>query len=576
MREHGHLWPGWDARLFDPRKVPLSIAGSFLCVSWLADDKAFWLRNLRGGDEHTNQGRLLRLVLPLSLLNGARLFPDALEFSGEDASSLQIAFLNAETLVIRAANCAIRLQSAAGKYDYVQKNGNAAHLCVARQDLQCDVLAIQGTLQSSSNWNGLSSDQIEVIVTPDNGMAEAVVRVFRVEPLEAAEGTFEAARDKSRSVFSAFDRRWPTVSSHHETGRLLATYILWSALVPAEGMLTRPAIYMSKNGMNNVWSWDNCFVALGVALQDARSAFDQMAVIFERQHKSGRLPDLINDRYCYWSFTKPPVHGWTFAKLRAMSPEFYDEGTLTTIADWLERQVGNWLAGPSYDGLPAYRHGNDAGWDNATAFAEGGPVVTPDLTTFLCLTLNEVAVCCERLGQNERAAAARSRFRQLLDDLLRVLWTGERFVSRLQSSGTIVEGGQSLLAFIPLLLGQHLPASCREKMIAELKKPGHFLTDHGFATEALDSVFYRSDGYWRGPIWAPTTALLIAGLDACGETAFASELAKRFCDMAGRSGMAENFDAVAGEGLCDPAFAWTSAVFLMLAERLAENQENVD
>jgi putative isomerase len=562
-------WPGWRADLFDPRKVPLSIAESFLCVSWLGEDQAFWLRNLRGGDEHTNQGRLLRLVLPKSLMNDARLFPDALEFSGEDGSSLQVAFLNAETLVIKTVNCAIRMQSAAGKYDYVQQDGAKARISVARQDLQCEVIAQEGTLHASSNWNGLSSDQIEISITPRNRSAEAMLRVFRVEPAHITDAGFEAARNKSGSTFKNFDSRWPVVSSSHGAGRLLASCILWSALVPAEGVLTRPAIFTSKNGMNNIWSWDNCFVALGLALQDPKSAFDQMAVIFDAQHTSGRLPDFVNDRYSYWSFTKPPVHGWTFAQLRAMSPTFYDAATLKTIADWLERQAESWLAGPSYDGLPAYRHGNDAGWDNATVFAEGGPVVTPDLATFLCLTLDEVAACCDHLGLTGRAEAAKARSRKLLDDLVRVLWTGERFVSRLQSTGKIVDGGNALLAFMPLLLGQRLPHSCAETMLGNLKKPSHFLTGHGLATEALDSAHYKSDGYWRGPIWAPTTALLIAALDACGETAFANELAKRFCDMATHAGMAENFDAVTGEGLSDAAFAWTSAVFMTLARRLA-------
>ena len=38
--------------------------------------------------------------------------------------------------------------------------------------------------------------------------------------------------------------------------------------------------------------------------------------------------------------------------------------------------------------LPTYRHGNDAGCDKATPFAEGAHVVTPDLATFLILQLD--------------------------------------------------------------------------------------------------------------------------------------------------------------------------------------------
>ncbi len=58
---HGQLALVGDqgVTLFDPQKVPFSTRESFHCISWLGD--AFWLRNLRGGDEHTNLGRLLQI-----------------------------------------------------------------------------------------------------------------------------------------------------------------------------------------------------------------------------------------------------------------------------------------------------------------------------------------------------------------------------------------------------------------------------------------------------------------------------------------------------------------------------------
>jgi hypothetical protein len=38
--------------------------------------------------------------------------------------------------------------------------------------------------------------------------------------------------------------------------------------------------------------------------------------------------------------------------------------------------------------------------------------------------------------------------------------------------------------------------------------------------------------------------------------------------MANHSGMAENYHALTGESLRDPAFTWTSSVFLLLAHEL--------
>jgi hypothetical protein len=59
--------------------------------------------------------------------------------------------------------------------------------------------------------------------------------------------------------------------------------------------------------------------------------------------------------------------------------------------------------------------------------------------------------------------------------------------------------------------------------------------------------------------------IIVDGLTCVGETEFASELSRRFCDMVARSGMAENYDAVTGDSLRDRAYTWTSSVFLILA-----------
>ena len=115
------------------------------------------------------------------------------------------------------------------------------------------------------------------------------------------------------------------------------------------------------------------------------------------------------------------------------------------------------------------------------------------------------------------------------------------------------------------LLGRRLPEAVRAKLIAGLKESGRFLTQYGLATESVRSRHYESDGYWRGPIWAPSTLIAVDGLAQCGEMDLARDLARRFCDMCVESGFAENFDAVTGEGLRDKAYTWTSSVFLILA-----------
>ena len=66
--------------------------------------------------------------------------------------------------------------------------------------------------------------------------------------------------------------------------------------------------------------------------------------------------------------------------------------------------------------------------------------------------------------------------------------------------------------------------------------------------------------------------IIVDGLVAAGEKELAQEVASKFCDMVSASGMAENFDAVTGAALCDPAHTWTSSVFLVLAKEYLEDK----
>jgi hypothetical protein len=62
--------------------------------------------------------------------------------------------------------------------------------------------------------------------------------------------------------------------------------------------------------------------------------------------------------------------------------------------------------------------------------------------------------------------------------------------------------------------------------------------------------------------------VITSGLDEVGEKPFADDLRLRFCRMVAKNGMSENFDAITGAGLRDPAYTWTSSVFLIFAHQL--------
>lgn len=340
-----------------------------------------------------------------------------------------------------------------------------------------------------------------------------------------------------------------------------AAYVLWSATVAPEGYLTRESVLMSKHWMDKVWSWDHCFNALALAPGLPDAALDQFLAPFDHQDATGALPDSVTHSEVLYNYVKPPIHGWALQHLRATAGRALTPSELALVHDRLAAWSGYWLERRRRPGrvLPYYQHGNDSGWDNATTFDRDRVVESPDLAAFLVLQLEALADLAGELGRptdrwkNERDA--------MLQALVDELWRDDRFVavgalSRRDSTAT------SLLNLLPLVLGDRLPPQLRDAMVARLAE---HLTEHGLATEPPTSQAYEPDGYWRGPIWAPSTALLVDGLRRSGHDELSDLVSDRFRALCERSGFAENFDAVSGQGLRDRAYTWTAAVYLVLA-----------
>ena len=77
---------------------------------------------------------------------------------------------------------------------------------------------------------------------------------------------------------------------------------------------------------------------------------------------------------------------------------------------------------------------------------------------------------------------------------------------------------------------------------------------------------YLPDGYWRGPIWDPTTYLIVDGLRRGGWEELAKTVAERYCAMSARKakGNYENFDALTGLGRRAPGYTWAASVYMLL------------
>jgi glycogen debranching enzyme len=433
--------------------------------------------------------------------------------------------------------------------------------------------SLLGIIRLKMDWNATSAREVtfEFLPVDDDQTIEMAIEEFRSSwhPRQYS-GSFDQAADQVRHDYQQWIAKMPAVPPEFQPAAELAAYVNWSAVVTPEGHLTRPSMLMSKNWMNAVWSWDHCFNAMALAELDPAPAWDQYMLMFDKQSPEGALPDTVTDREMVWGFSKPPIHGLVLAWLMSHSGAIGQKqlaeayGPLARWADWYFQ-----FRDDNRDGLPQYNHGNDSGWDNSTVFRIGPAVKTPDLAAYLVIQMETLAEVASRLGRQQESDKWKSRSQTLLNALVSSYWRDGHFVALRSEDHSAIES-DSLLLYLPIILGKQLPENIRAKMIADLKKRGEFLTDQGLATERLTSQYYESDGYWRGPIWAPSTFIIVQGLEASGEHEFARELKTRYCRMAAKSGFAENYDAVSGRALRDPAYTWTSSVFLIFAHELGQ------
>ena len=556
----------------DLRTLPFSCRGSWLVISELGE-------NWNGcGNEASLYLRTVHSSAMTPLV--ARLLPEQKEYTAEirhaalllstSRGMIEICFDDPKTMLIRGTagmRLTLDFLSGRGPYDYIyrfSRDGRAYEMANCFKN-NCRYLmsAEQGDTALDQEWRESSSVHSRLIVSGKDGFL-LVLREIETE----WDGTwkqydFEESRDRTAADLLSFQQRLPSCPDAYTETAEKAGYLLWATIVRKEGFLPRDAMLMSKNWMKSVWSWDHCFNAIVLSYHAPELAWDQFMIMFDCQDPTGLLPDSINDVHVVWNYCKPPIHGWALRRMMMhmdLSQEQLEQA-YRRLSAWTEW----WTSFRDYDGdgLYEYNHGNDSGWDNSTAFSVLPPVATPELQAFLIIQMDVLADLTDRLGREKEAADWKDRSDALLKRLLDNMFIDCLPVVVRSESHEVVPN-ESLLPYISIVLGEKLPEPVRNRM-TEVLRSGKFRSANGFATESLQSPDYRSDGYWRGPIWAPSTMLLADGLTRCGETELVRDIAARFADLVTDSGFAENFDAVTGEGLRDRSYTWTASAFLAMS-----------
>lgn len=552
---------------FDIRQIPFSARGSWLSLSPVTglhttSDRIHL-------DSHANG---LHAVLRLQPEHAGAAVEttwsaDAVRLAWEtEGGVVEAAFDGPSTVRLRGTGIGLRVADTVGEltpftggYLVVDPVDGAAVLTSYETGRRYRIRSLAGSMEVVGD-QALGRAERAVVLGSDGGGWEAdITETTGGRSPEVVRG-FDALVASNAAEFTAWVDSVAPWRDGSTPAAELAAYVLWSATVGVAGEVTRETVLMSKHWMDRVWSWDHAFNALALAPGQPDLALDQLLAPFDHQDATGAIPDSIGHADLLYNFVKPPVHGWALRLLRSTLPRPLTPAEVVEVYDRLAAWSEHWLEHRRAPGhaLPYYQHGNDSGWDNATTFDGGGVVESPDLAAYLVLQLETLVELGTELGRP--VERWREQREVVLTALLDELWTAEGFTAREVATGRRT-GGSSLLMLMPLVLGTRLPEDVRAVMVRNLEA---HLTAFGAATEPPTSSSYVADGYWRGPIWAPSTALLEHGLRESGYAPLADELSSRYRALCERSGFAENFDATTGEGLRDRAYTWTAAVYLAL------------
>lgn len=555
---------------FDIQRIPFSRFGSYLSISDTAKfqlphrQQGIYLRTLHHGGVSAFRIELLQSGRPIAVaveatptlltLVGAEGFVK-ISYQGQDrlriqGSGVELRFTAEEGWAVPYPKQRWEINTSASKYMFSSFSGTVHETQTSR--------AAGGRVPSLSFLGDRNTNIF-------NAEIDSYTSAWRPHDVD---GTFEQVQESERNAYVEWLKAMPQVEEKLGTGADLAAYVNWESTVDKSGNLKRPAMLMSKNWMGSLWSWDHTFNAMALIPGKSALAWDQFMLPMDVQDKEGSFPDKWDADSVAWEFSKPPVHGWALAWMLRHGA-VSDSQHLTAIYEPLARWTDWYLQyrDSNANGIPEYRHGNESGWDNSTVFLDGGPTESPDLSAYLVLQMQTLSELAKQLGRPEESKSWQERSNKLLKVMLSRFWEGHEFVAFRVIDGRVIHS-DSLLLVMPIILGHQLPELVQRGLISDIEKR-MAQSPYGLPSEPPTSRSYQADGYWRGPIWAPSTMIIAEGLDDMGRHDLANALRERFCLMAQRSGMAENFDAKSGAGLRDPAYTWTSSVYLIFASQLA-------
>ena len=400
----------------------------------------------------------------------------------------------------------------------------------------CDMILnpLKGGLEMDApyDWEALCTPRVRGACVPDeNGEFLLAMEEFTSSGfVRDSYPTWEEAKAAVTAEWEGFLANIPHFDRAFEERREEAAYTLWSYLVDASGLIKRPLIFMTGNAVASSWQMCQNAVALN---RDIDLAVELLLNMIDDASPTGQLPDFYDDMHGAHMMYKPPLQGWALKwimKTHDLGKEVARDKLETMYtgfvrwADWFMKYRDD-----NHNGIPAYEHGDESGFDDTSIFQSSPIVETPDLCAYLALTYEALGDLGKLLGKPEAETdRLYAEGKALISRMIEAFWTGERFIARNPLNNEVV-ATDSALYYMPIVLGKRLPQEIIDKLASDLSVEGELLTGYGIASERLTGDGFRTFGMARGAVLPPVNLLILTGLYDAGKEELAKKIAQRYC-----------------------------------------------
>lgn len=384
--------------------------------------------------------------------------------------------------------------------------------------------------------NYVSADYEKDGDTPFEGIIEESLLYARRRP---SYPTYEQGLADSTARFKDFlDNTCPNSAGMPQEFRELAAWVTWTHIVYPNDVTRykRTMIRSQQECLPFCMAWHQYYHACTFR-NDKALVWDLLESLYEHILPNGQLPDSVADDYCQYNGCKPPIQGFTFNWLLDHSNVFEGENErLAALTEKFESNLNWWMTTHDLDhnGIPEYQHSDESGLDDSSAFKDP-PVESPDLCAYLALSFEALARFKKILGDEAAYEKNMAQSKVFIDHLVNVMWNGEKFDVIAARDRSVIDS-YSVMCYIPAILGERLPESIREKLVADLMNEEMFLSPYGIRSESISSFDFQ--GLWTlGAVIACIQFFAIIGIEACGHFDDAAEATRRYIEFQDKFGM---------------------------------------